>query len=94
MEEYPSEETLTRIHDWTPEKWTKEEFHKFMAFVHDNWKYANDGYWEQDHNHYAIHTAGWSGNEDIVLAMQGNYIFWSLFWQSHTRGGHFTFESL
>lgn len=39
-----------------------------------------------------LHTYGWSGNESIVEALMDNPMFWSLFWQSSRRGGHYTFK--
>ena len=37
------------------------------------------------------HTGGWSGNEQIVGAMQKTY-FWVFYWQLSRRGGHYWFE--
>lgn len=36
----------------------------------------------------SISTLGWSGNEDVIDAMQ-SHVFWTLFWHSSIRGGHF-----
>jgi hypothetical protein len=62
--------------------------------------YADAGYWhvdtEQkgDHTIYQYHlsTAGWSGNEDIIRALQKNVLFWHMYWYSSRRGGHHVFE--
>lgn len=39
-----------------------------------------------------LHTGGWSGNEEIIKALQGNKLFWLMWWQKTERGGHYTFE--
>jgi len=39
-----------------------------------------------------LHTAGWSGNEDIIRALQEQDMFWLLYWVKSERGGHFYFE--
>lgn len=39
-------------------------------------------------------TGGWSGNEDIIRALQRNKIFWSSYWVLSTRGGRHVFDKL
>lgn len=50
----------------------------------DYFRQPAPGYWE-------ISTGGWSGNEDIIEAMQDNQVFWSLHWLESRRGGHYKF---
>jgi len=85
--DYPSDEDLQKIETWDP-----ADYHGLMAYVHDKWQYADCGYWEQKDNVYKLHTAGWSGNESIIAAMERNIVFWMLYWFSSTRGGHYIFR--
>ena len=41
---------------------------------------------------FELHTGGWSGNEEIIKALQDNKLFWLMWWQKTERGGHYTFE--
>jgi hypothetical protein len=38
-----------------------------------------------------LHTGGWSGNEEIYDALSGT-LFYFMYWQKSTRGGHYYFE--
>jgi len=42
--------------------------------------------------HFEYHTGGWSGNEDVIGALKNNLLFWPMFWQKSTRGGHYFFR--
>jgi hypothetical protein len=37
---------------------------------------------------YKISTAGWFGNEDIIMSMNNNFKLWSLVWYSSKRGDY------
>jgi hypothetical protein len=39
-----------------------------------------------------LHTGGWSGNEDIIDALERNMCFFMFYWQKSERGGHHYFE--
>lgn len=69
------------------------DYHGMMAFVHDLWEFVERG-WEQDGDIYILITSGWSGNEDLIGAMQENFLFWSFHWESSTRGGKHVFFPL
>ncbi len=86
MSEYPTKKQLKKIRKWNP-----SDLHGLMAYVKDIWQYADSGYWRQDGEVYSISTAGWSGNEEIIIAMKSNHVWWMMFWQGSKRGGHYTF---
>ena len=85
---YPSEEELKTIREWPHSK----PYADLMQYVKSLWKYSDCGYWrEPAPGVYHIATAGWSGNEDLISAMQGNYVFWSCCWVESVRGGAYGF---
>lgn len=88
---YPTEETLEKIRTW-PEDWNA-----LLEFVRGAWMY-NDrilrSNCEEEYHPgdlWCLSTGGWSGNESIIEALQGNAIFWLMCWWSSRRGGHFQF---
>ena len=91
---YPTEEFLDTIEKWDVSKGKNNDL---MTFIKPYWRYSYDGFWsenkhEGDGTEYAISTGGWSGNEDIIRALQMNRLFWSLYWVQSRRGGHYIFE--
>lgn len=86
---YPTEATLKSIREFTISDRT--DCITLFSQIKSVWQYADSGFWQEDQNKYSISTGGWSGNEDIIDAMRGNFMFWSLCWHSHTRGGHYVF---
>jgi hypothetical protein len=44
-----------------------------------------DGVWE-------FATGGWSGNEEIIQALENNFMFWGMCWQLSRRGGYYEFK--
>lgn len=37
-------------------------------------------------------TGGWSQNEEIIAAMERNFLLWSLIWRKSERGGAYWFD--
>jgi len=85
---YPTKYTLNTITKWPIHNRTSCK--ELLEFVHKAWYFPS--YFDVKGNTYRISTIGWSGNEDIIQALQKNYIFWSLCWQSSRRGGHYVFR--
>ena len=88
---YPTEEALDKI-----EKWHYNDPRGWFKFIENIWHLTSWG-WSKGYNIdgnylYNISTAGWSGNEDIIRAMQKNKILWSDTWVQSRRGGHYIFE--
>lgn len=93
---YPTEEELNQIRDWSI-----EDFSGMMRFIKELWAYTDWGWHESNeadwlrkervNRVYRISTAGWSGNEDIISAMQENTMVWFLNWWQSRRGGHYVF---
>lgn len=92
---YPTDGALDLIAAWDyndPRGW--------FDFIHSIWHLASWGWSEKDSTDrsnrpirlYEISTAGWSGNESIITAMQDNHILWCTTWYKSVRGGHYTFE--
>lgn len=90
-DDYPSDESLDAIKNWQ-----LNQYIELMNFVKEIWKYPDWGWEESNHPEggvlYTISTGGWSGNEDIINALQDNTMFWLTCWQSSRRGGHYEFH--
>lgn len=83
---YPTEETLQAIRDWKGEG----GFAALFAFIREAWYYPD--YWTTEGMEHHASTGGWSGNEDLIGALQANCVAWSLCWWSSQRGGRYVFR--
>lgn len=96
-DEYPSDEQLEQIEEW-PESDPTGWF-AFIKVSGNYWPSESWGWAERDDEDeidkavrvYEVSTGGWSGNEDIIDAMQHNRALWHLTWHQTRRGGHYTF---
>lgn len=98
MGEYPTDEELEKV-----KLWSWDDPQGLYWFLKSIWwadgPYADKVTDEFGFENYEIsmHTWGWSGNEEIVSALQKyepGHIpsFWIMYWASSRRGGHYTFE--
>lgn len=86
---YPTDEELERVRTWDV-----QDPAGCFDFIKSLW-WAPDWGWQEEsesgRRRYHLSTGGWSGNESLIDAMQGNFL-WTLTWQSSRRGGHYVFE--
>lgn len=88
---YPDEASLEAIKKWDI---LKQGVDGLLDLVRENTNWAD----RQIHItgkkviHFEYHTGGWSGNEDVIAALHQNFLFWSMFWQKSTAGGHYYFK--
>jgi len=91
---YPTDEALDLI-----AKWDYKDIAGWFEFIQSLWALTD---WKiEDATHdisdrpiirYTFNTGGWSGNEDLIRAMEQNWMIWSLTWVQSRRGGHYIFE--
>lgn len=94
---YPTEDALEII-----KIWSFKDAKGWFDFIKSIWAYTDWGWDEKYENSdifpdkevykYYISTAGWSGNESIIRAMEENNMMWVLNWVQSRRGGHYIFE--
>ena len=89
---YPTEEELEKIRTWSHPKY---DYTGLLDYVGSHWWYPE--YFHKEPTkagaQYKISTGGWSGNEELIGALQENLVFWGLCWVSSRRGGHYEFET-
>jgi len=98
MSEYPSDEQLETIKAWDV---LKTGIKPLVEYVRELWKYGDDytylrkgkdKLFKKPCMKFELHTFGWSGNEQIVYALEQNFMFWCNSWNQTNRGGHYRFE--
>lgn len=93
---YPTDEALAIIEHWG---WWSG-YPELMKFIEGLWSFKEFGWHKIEHKEdgesvieYQISTAGWSGNESLIYALQENkWHAWSMIWVQSRRGGHYIFE--
>ena len=88
---YPNETALKMVEEWPWHDWEG-----WFRFIQSIWYMSDWGWSEVEQSKgirtYHVSTAGWSGNEEIVRAMQKNDLLWENHWVESRRGGHYIFE--
>ena len=94
---YPTDAALEIIKLW---HWSDET--GWFDFIKSIWHLRSWGWNEGLEEHewdkgkqvyrYNLSTAGWSGNESIIHAMEQNPMMMACTWVQSRRGGHYIFE--
>ena len=75
--------------------WNIKKSNLLVDKLFDIWTYKNyiSKKWKNNTTMIlSLSTAGWSGNEEIIDALEKNQFFWLMFWTKSERGGRYTFE--
>ena len=93
-EEYPTDEDLGLISNWSIKDITGWFDYVQSVWALTKWKIedATDDITERPVTRYTISTGGWSGNEELIGAMQRNWLMWNVTWVQSNRGGHYIFQ--
>jgi hypothetical protein len=83
---YPLEEELNRVRAWDP-----KDGWGLLEYIREIWWNPADIV-PNGSGTVAVHTVGWSGNEDIIASMMANRLWWMFHWESSRRGGHYEFK--
>lgn len=84
---YPTEESLRAIATWN---FRQRPYEEFLSYTKALWTYPDR--WEQTEKQLRLSTGGWSGNEELLGAMEQNFVFWAMCWEQSRRGGHYIFD--
>lgn len=89
--EYPTEKELKEITNWDI---TKQDIRLLLEYIEDIWWCPDFGFKLSGKRilNLELNTGGWSGNEDIIIALKKNFLFWSMFWEKSIKGGHYYFR--
>jgi|SRR5882672_12409106 len=82
---YPTDEEIERI-----KTWPHDDLLNLMNFVSLVW--SDMGTMTRKGRTFRCVTGGWSGNQEILAALQENVMFWTLCWESSNRGGRHIFR--
>ena len=88
---YPDEASLEAIKKWGI---LTQGIDGLLDLIEDNTNWSDRQIERSGKNviHYAYHTGGWPGNENVIDALRHNFLLWSMFWEKSTRGGHYYFK--
>jgi len=90
---YPTLAALAAIRTFGAQDAELPNWTALLTFCQRIWRYPD--YVKVDEGgerpRWTFATGGWSGNEDIIEALQANGLFWILCWVSSERGGRHIF---
>lgn len=82
---YPTDETLSEIEKWPVERGWVNLLEHIREYFEDHGSFTRVG------GFFQITTGGWSGCEDVIRALEKNYLFWQTCWCASYRGGKYEF---
>jgi hypothetical protein len=85
-DDYPTDEELQKITDFNVDDNNLDEFIEGIKSI---WHWPD--FVKKEEKVYTFATGGWSGNEEIIMALRKNTFFWLMYWESSTRGGKYVF---
>ena len=88
---YPDKKSLKEIEKWDI---IEQGVQGLLDLVEENtnvpdWSFSITG---KKVLHFEYHTGGWSGNEDVISALERNPLFFALYWKKSVRGGNYYFK--
>lgn len=86
--DYPTEEWLDALAK--AEAVSSEQRRAIAKAVIAAWNYGAPPI--DEHGILRLATGGWSGNESIIGALQKNWLWWAMCWQSSHHGGLYFFQ--
>jgi hypothetical protein len=97
--DYPTEAALTRL-----EQWPYQDTAGALDFVKAIWHWPDFAshdlstheaailHANHDDKYLRLATGGWSGNEDIVHALESNRMIHAIAWRLHAFGGLYIYQ--
>jgi len=88
-EGYPEDAVIKAITEYVPDDrtgWTD-----LVNLIKAAWNEPM-GSLRQEGSRLILVTGGWSGNEEVIGALQSNRLFWACCWDLSKRGGYFEFD--
>lgn len=85
---YPDEEELERI-----AKWPVWDVEGLIDELKELWWHPELVRRSGPNNeHLELVTGGWSGNEDLIRALNSNIVFYNVCWELSRRGGYHLYD--
>ena len=81
MTNYPSDIDLKYIKEFDL---TKQPVRELLDHIEQIWEYGDWGF-KRSYHYLQLHTGGWSGNEDIIVALESNLLFFAMYWTKTLR---------
>ena len=89
MSDYPDPSALLKLQ--TLPAMTRDQCLEVLEEARTMWV-VEHGCYCVEADSYHFNTGGWSGNEEIIDALQRNAMFWARCWEMSKRGGEHVFR--